>query len=115
MVTHDTTERGLILPIAAFGMPTGAASLAGVCWIDKSECHTRALRLVADKRPQLTKGPIAVSRSLPWPCNPRPLTNVRQIFQRNRPLRAFSLGNKPLADMVVRILLKAPLTTSELA
>src|SRR5262249_23924664 len=97
--------------VAAFGMPTGATALAGVGWIDQIDLYARASRLVADQRPQLSESPIAVSRSLPWPCNPRPLANTAQIFERNRPLRAFGFGNGPFADVVVRIFLKAPLTT----
>jgi hypothetical protein len=52
-----------------------------------------------------------VSRSLPWPFNPRPLANALEIFKHNRPLRAFGFGNQTLANSVVCVLLKAALAT----
>jgi diguanylate cyclase (GGDEF)-like protein len=100
MTTHDTTELGLRTAIAAFRVPTGATSLTGVGRIDRNDRHTRPQRFVADKRTQLAEGPIAVSCSLLWPSNPRPLTNAREVFQCNRPLCALGLGNQPLADGV---------------
>jgi hypothetical protein len=115
MTTHDTTELGLRTAIAAFRVPTGATSLTGVGRIDRNDRHTRPQRFVADKRSQLAEGPIAVSCSLLWPSNPRPLTNAREVFQCNRPLCALGLGNQPLADHVVGVFLKAPLTAFQLA
>src|SRR5262249_50633575 len=67
-----------------------------------------------DEVPQLSKGPIAVSRSLSWPSSPHPRTDMPQVFQRNPAICAFSLGNEPLTDNVVAILLKAALATFEL-
>jgi hypothetical protein len=51
---------------------------------------------------------------LHWPFNPRPRSDIRQVFQRNRPLCAFGFGNQPLADDVVRILLESALTPLQL-
>jgi hypothetical protein len=113
MVTHDTTEFGLALAVTTFRMSTRTTALAGVCRIAQLDPHTGQLRLVADKRSQLTEGPIAVSRSLPWPANPYPRSDAAQIFKRNHPLRAFGFGKKPLADGVIGIFLKAPLATLE--
>src|SRR5207248_2753550 len=95
MVTHDTTKLSLAFPVAAVGMPAGATALAGVGRIDQRYWHPHPLRLVAEKRPQLPKGPIVVPCSLCCAPNPRPLANMRQIFQRNRPLRAFGFRNEP--------------------
>ena len=39
-------------------------------------------------------------------ANPCPLTEMRQILQRNRPLRAFGFGNKLFADPMVRVFLE---------
>jgi hypothetical protein len=114
MLTHDTTKLSLTFAVVTFGMSTRAASLAGVRWIDKRHPYAEVLRLVANKRPQLTEGPIAVSRSLPSPLNPRPRPYALAVFKDKRPLRAFGFGNEPLADVVIRILLKTPLVTSEL-
>jgi hypothetical protein len=115
MVAHDTTKLSLAFAIAAFGMPAGATALTGVGWIDHRYQHARELRLVADKETQLAEGPIAVSRSLLWPANPRPRPNAAQIFEHNRPLRAFGftqrVPDQPLADQVVRVFLKSTLAT----
>jgi hypothetical protein len=82
-VTHDTTKLSLAFPVAAVGMPAGATALAGVGRIDQRYWHPHPLRLVAEKRPQLPKGPIVVPCSLCCAPNPRPLANMLQIFQRN--------------------------------
>jgi hypothetical protein len=113
-LTHDTTKLSLAFAVAAFGMPACAASLTGIGRIDNPDRHTCALRLVVDKRSQLAEGPIALSCSLLWPCNPRPRANALEVFKHNRPLRAFGFGNQPLADVVVGICLKTPLTPPEL-
>ena len=113
MVTHNTTQRGLRAAVAAFCMPTRAASLAGVGRIDTRYRNTRALRLVTNKRPQLAEGPIAVSCALPRPVNPRPRADTLEVFTDNRSLRAFGFRNEPLADSVVRVSLKAILTACQ--
>ena len=112
-MTHHTTKLGLALAVAPFCMPTRAASLAGVRRIDKPYANTRPHCLVADKRSQLREGPIAVLCSLPWPFNPRPLTNTLEILKNNRPLRAFGFGNETLANTVIGILLKASLAACQ--
>jgi len=114
MTTHDTTQFGLAFPVAAFGLSTGATSLAGVPRINQDNRHACESRLVADELPQLTKGPIAVSCSSRFPYR-RPRANMRQVFQRNRSVRAFGFLDKPLADHVVGVFLKAPLASLELA
>jgi len=62
MPTHDTTKFSLAFAVAAFAMPAGAAALAGLSGIDQIDSHTRTLRLVADVHPQLSEGPISVTR-----------------------------------------------------
>jgi hypothetical protein len=114
MQTHDTTKLGLIFAVPAFRMPAGMAPLAGVGGIGQRDGNAGTLRLIAEKRPQLRKGPIAVSRSLLWPCNPRPLTDPLEVFKDNRPLRAFGFGNEPLADTVVCVFLKPTLSPTQL-
>src|SRR5262245_29244722 len=105
MLTHYTTEFSLTFAVASVVVPAGTAALAGVGWSHKPDWHSGSLGLIAHKRPQLREGPIVVSCSLLWPFNPRPLRNAAQVFQRNRPLRAFGFSNQPLADLVVGILL----------
>jgi len=109
MVTHDTTKLGLVFAVAACDMSTRTASLAGVGRIDKRHRYARTPRRVADKGSQLAESLIAVSRSLPSPCNPRPLTDALEILKDDRPLRAFGFGNQPLTDVVIGVFLKAPL------
>lgn len=115
MPTHDTTKRSLRTAIGLFAMPAHRTGAAGVARVNRRNRHPGQSRLVADKLPQLSKGPIAVSRSLRWPFSPRPLANVGQLFNPYRSLRAFGLGNKPLADAVVRVLLKPALPARQLA
>src|SRR5215211_3717981 len=114
MVTHDTTKLGLAFAVAAFDVPAHTTALASVGRIDKRYRYTGSLRLIADKRSQLAEGPIAVSCSLPWPFNPRPLANALEILKNDHPLRAFGFGNQPLADLVVGVFLKSTLAASEL-
>jgi hypothetical protein len=108
MSTHDTTELSLAFAVTTFGMPTPAASLARVGRIDKPDRHARALRLVADELSQLAESPIALSCSFRFP-NRRPRADVRQVFQRNRPLRVFGFLNKLLCNAMVGVSLKAAL------
>ena len=114
MVTHDTAKRGLAFAVEAFGMPTHTTTLAGIGWIDKRYRYACALRFVADKRAQLAEAPIAVSRSL-LPFNPRSLANALEILKDDRPLCAFGFSDKPFADVVIGVFLKAPLATFEVA
>ena len=86
MVTRDTTKLGLALAVAAFGMATGATTLAGVGWIDQHYRHARFLRLVADEEPQLRERPIAVSRSLPCPLT---LARVRMPLNSSSAIARF--------------------------
>src|SRR4030095_3367597 len=106
MTTYDTTELGLAFAVAAFGMPASTTALTGVGRIDKRYRYARALRLVADKRPELPEGQIAVSRSLPWPFNPRPRSDALANFKDDRPPCVFGFGNQPLTDVVIGVLLK---------
>ncbi len=109
MPARDTTKHGLSDAVPAFRMPTGAAALTGVCRINKHDRHTCQSRLVADELPHLREGPIAASRSFRFPYRrPRPPFspphNVGGIE-----------GGEPLADAMVRILLKPALTTGQSA
>lgn len=115
MLTHDTTEHRLRTAVCLFAVAADRTRAAGVARIYRHNRDACSLRLVADELPQLSKGPIAVSCPLLWPSSPRPLANMRQLFQRDRPLRAFSLCNEPLSDAVVRVLLKPSLPTRKTA
>jgi len=107
MPTHDTRELSLRASVGLLAVAADRTGTARVARVDRHNRHPGPARLVADELPQLRTGPVVVSRPLLPPLSPRPLANVRQFLQRNRPLRAFGPGNKPLADAVVRILLKA--------
>jgi hypothetical protein len=113
MVTHDTTEFSLTFAVALFGVSTYVASLRGVGRIAIHHRHSLSLRFVVNKRPQLTKSPIAVSCALLRPFNPRPRSDAFEILKGNRALRAFGFRNELLADTVIGILLKAPLTPAQ--
>lgn len=72
MPTHDTTELSLRTAIGFLAMPAHRTGAAGVARVNRRNWHPSQLRLVADKLPQLSKGPIAMSRPLLWPSSPRP-------------------------------------------
>jgi excisionase family DNA binding protein len=113
MPTRLTTEECLRPAIRFLAMPTDATGAAGVSRIDQHDRNTGAFGLVAEKRPELPKRPIAVSCALLRPPNPYPRTNMRQVFQRNRSLRAFGLGNEPFGKNVIRIGLEAALSARQ--
>src|SRR5690242_8478140 len=101
MTTRHTTEGGLITAVALVAAAAGMAGAARLAGINHDDRHTAKRRLVLHKGPKLTKRPIAVSRSLPT-ANRCALSDMRQIFQRDPSGTAFGLGNKALADDVVR-------------
>src|SRR5262245_58884784 len=104
---------GLINTIALVTMSTlrSGAGAAGVPWVHQLDRDTCQCGLVRDQRPQLSKGPIAVSRPLLGATNPRPLTHAGQFLQLDRPRCVFGLSNQLLGNPVVFVGLKAALTT----
>lgn len=112
-MTHDTTKRGLVLPIALVAVTARATGTRGVRWIDQQYAHACYRRLVGDKLAQLVEAPIAVSRSLLCAANPCPLTDMRQIFQRYLSLCVLGFRNKPLGYRMVRVGLEAALLAAE--
>src|SRR5690349_6546436 len=74
---------------------------------------TTQLRFIADKATQLREGP-GVERCALRPFSPDPRADMRQVFQRNRPLRAFSLRNNPFGESMVYPGRKSVLLTSQL-
>ena len=75
--------------------------------------NTTQLSLIRDETSQLREGPGVECCALrPFSLHPR--ANVPQIFQRNRPLRAFGLRNNPFGETVVDVLGKPALLASQL-
>lgn len=69
--------------------------------------------LIDDKRPKLREGPGVECCAL-RPSSLHPRANVREFFQRNRPLRAFGLRNNPFGETVVHVFGKATFLTGQL-
>lgn len=74
----------------------------GIPRIDEVDRHTLQRSLIDDKRPQLREGPRMECCAL-RPPSLHPRANVRQVFQRYRPLRAFGLRNNPFGETVVDV------------
>lgn len=74
--------------------------------------YTNPQRLIGKKGLELCKAPGVECCAL-RPSSPHPRTNVRQIFDGNRALRAFGLRNNPLGDDMVGVLGKARLLTCQ--
>jgi hypothetical protein len=81
-------------------MPTGRTCSRGIPRIDQVDRHTTQLSFVADERPELRECPGVECCAL-RPPSLHPRANMRQVFQRNRPLRAFGLRNNPFGEGVV--------------
>lgn len=64
--------------------------------------HTSAQRLIGDKGLKLCEAPRMEYCAL-CPTSLDPRANMRQIFYRNRPLRAFGLRNNPFGDHMVDV------------
>ncbi len=69
--------------------------------------------LIDDKRLELRKGPGMECCAL-RPASLHPRANVREIFKRNRPLRAFGLRNNPFGETVVDMFSKSALLAGQL-
>ena len=101
--------------IGLVDVPTHGALLTGVFRVHEDDRNTRQPRLVVDELPQLREAPIAVPCSLVGPSSPGPRANARQVFEGNRTVRALSFFNESLADLMIDVLLEAPLATGQLA
>jgi hypothetical protein len=104
----------LSLAIGLLTMPTGATGAACVARVDHNHAHSLPLCLVAEKQPQLVEGP---TRALPTlrPSNRCSLPYPLEVFERECLTVVFGLLNKPPADFVVDLTLKACFFTPKLA
>jgi hypothetical protein len=111
--TRYADERSLgfaVLFRAVAALRAGARGISGVNEVDR---HTTQLSFVGDKRPKLRECPRVECCAL-QPSSLHPRANVPEIFQRNRPLRAFGLRNNPFGQTVVDVFGKAALLTGQL-
>lgn len=95
--------------IGFLSMSTFKAPLAGICRVYVDYRDACPVCFVCDVLAKLCKSPIAVSGSILSALNPCPLANVRQIFQRNGPLRAFGFLNESLANLMIDVFLETAL------
>ena len=92
-----------------------AASRAGarrVARVNRNHFHAREGGFVFEKAPQLSESPIRVLGRLRF-LNRSPLANMRTFFDRNRPIRVFSLRDKLFRDTMVHIALIAALPAAK--
>ncbi len=88
----------------AIGFINATASRTGarrVSRIDKVDRNTSQRGLVRNKGAKLKESP-AMEYGTLRPSSPNPRANVREVFKRNRPLRAFGLCHDPFTDSVIR-------------
>lgn len=74
--------------------------------------NTTQPSFVADIHPELRECPGVECCAL-RPSSPHPRANMRQVFQRNRPLCAFGLRNNPFRETVVDMFCKSALLSSQ--
>lgn len=114
VVALPTAKIGLGLAVRFVGVATLRTLPATVTRIDKADRHARQTRLVFDKPPQLSEGPIAQAASLS--SSSRCLntgSDIGQVFQRQTHIKCLCRSDKSFADVVIRPGLKSALPTRE--
>ena len=108
-----TPELLLSRAIGLIREPADKAGLRGIGGVNGLHRHARALGLVADKALQLPKRPVV--QPLPLALGGlNPLADVLEVFKRNGPRGAFSLGNDAFRNRVIGNGLKPALFAGEL-
>lgn len=120
MIAVQAKELRLRLPISLFNMPALETPLTGVAGMNTLNLDAGKDCLVFDESAQLSECPVGTPRSFllalsrSSPC-PRSLSNVGQVFDTERTLRALGFQNKPLGENVVRVSLVASLLLGKFA
>ena len=94
-------------------MTTDGAGFGSIVRINELERNAMQLRLVGRELFKLVKGPIGMSCSLRLP-NPCPTANTGQIFHGDTAMGALCLHDNGLAQLMIRVFLKARLLTTHL-
>jgi hypothetical protein len=97
-----TLECSLVGPVLFRGVAALKALARSIARINDYHGNTLALRFISDKRPQLSESPGMENAAHTSP-NRGPQANVRQIFQRNSPLRVFSERDDLLTNSMIRV------------
>lgn len=113
MSTANTTEHGLIRTIPPVYTAAAVTRLAGIARVNRHNHHAYKPSFVVQKHPELTERPIAVSGALLSTRSLCPFADMRQFLDRDSACGAFSFGNQLLGNRMVRLLLKAALSTAE--
>lgn len=108
-----TDELSLALAVGLFAMPALRARAARVAWVNRYCCNSGELGFVLDKSAKLSKGPLAMSRTL-RPSNRGPLADALQVFETYSSVAFCGFRYEPLRDYVVGVALEAPLFAREL-
>ena len=89
------------------------AAPAGVARVNGDDRDASKLRFVAHEATELSKTPPVQTAALCFP-GLNPFADMRQVFDRNRKPRAFSVGSNLLRDAVVNVLPESGLPTRQL-
>ena len=108
-----TTKGGLGLSIGLFAMSTLATGTTRVSRINKPDRDTRPGCLVGDVHPQLEEGPAMPFVAILTP-NRCPLSNPREVFERECLARYDGFVDQGSTDLLVDIFLKTLLASRKL-
>ncbi len=111
--TGCAEELGLGLPVLFGAMPTRWTGPTRIPRINEMDRNTVQLRFVGYKLLQLPEGPTMQCCAL-WLPSPDPRANMRQVFQRYLPLRAFCQQHKLFGDLMIDRRCKAPFFAAQL-
>jgi len=109
-----TPKLGLAFPVALVDVPTLAALLARVAWIDRNARNPSLLGLVFDKGAKLPEGPVVQAFPLLF-VGLGPCPDVREVFKHNAEFGAFSSGNDAFRNAMVLVFVESPLLAAHLA
>src|SRR5664280_1759834 len=111
--TRGATESRLVGPVSLFGVSTSGTLPAAVSGLHGNQADTRQLRLVLQKRAQLSERPTVQNSPLP-PCSPYPVAYPRQFLDGDPAPGAFGGGNDLLRNNMVNVFGKAALFARKL-
>ena len=92
----------MVGPVSLFGVSASGTLPAAVPGIDGDQADPRQLRLVLQKRPQLSERPTMQNSPLP-PCSPYPVAYPRQFLDGDSAPGAFCGGNDLLTNNMVDV------------
>ena len=113
MSTLLAYKLGLTLAISLLAMTTYITSSACIAWVNQDNWHSFESCLVCNETTQLVERPTQsfCSLRLPYRC---PFVDMRQVFQRYRPIGVFGFLNKMFTNTMIGVSTKASLMSASL-